>query len=170
MDIHMRSTRTVFQSTRTRTVLALAMATFAFGACKKGDDSGSSSETPPASAPVPTPPPPPAVLTMFSGRRLGDNKQVSDSTSVFRVRDTMYVVVTTENTPNGGSMMAKWTYETGQVVDSIVQNVDKTDSSKPTTVTEFHVSKATPWPAGKYTVDVTLDGRSLGTKVLEVRK
>lgn len=155
---------------RSRAVVAFALATFALAACKKGDDAGSSSETPPASAAVPTPPPPPAVLTIFSGRRIGDNKQVTDSTSTFGVRDTMYVVVTTENTPNGGTMMARWTYETGQVVDSITQSVDKTDSTKPTTVTEFHISKATPWPAGKYTVDLTLDGRSLGTKVLEVRR
>ena len=166
----MQTTQSVLRSSRTRAVLALTVAAFALGACKKSDDSGSSSDTPPASAPVPTPPPPPAVLTVFSGRRLGENKQVSDSTSVFGVRDTMYVVVTTENTPNGGSMMTKWIYETGQVVDSITQNVDKTDNTKTTTVTEFHVSKATPWPAGKYTVDLTLDGRSLGTKVLEVRK
>lgn len=170
MSHYMRSSQNVLNHPRTRALLALTVAAFALSACKKGDDTGSSSETPPASAPVPTPPPPPAVLTIFSGRRLGDNKQVSDSTSMFGVRDTMYVVVTTENTPNGGQMMAKWTYETGQVVDSITQSVDKTDNTKTTTVTEFHVSKATPWPAGKYTVDVTLDGRSLGSKVLEVKK
>ncbi|GEM_PF-570011 len=166
----MRSTRTVLQNPRTRALLALTLSAFALSACKKGDDAGSSSETPPAMNPVPTPPAPPALLTVFSGRRLGENKQVSDSTSVFGVRDTMYVVVTTENTPDGGQMMAKWTYETGQVIDSITQSVDKTDSVKTTTVTEFHVSKATPWPAGKYTVDLTLDGRSMGNKVLEVKK
>lgn len=170
MSNHMRSTRNILKNPRTRALLALTMAAFALSACKKGDDAGSSSETPPATNPVPTPPPPAALLTVFSGRRLGENKQVSDSTSVFGVRDTMYVVVTTENTPNGGQMMAKWTYETGQVVDSIMQSVDKTDSTKTTTVTEFHVSKATAWPAGKYTVDIMLDGRSLGNKVLEVKK
>jgi hypothetical protein len=166
----MPSSKYVLQRPHTRAFLALTLAALTLTACKKGDDAGSSSETPPAATPTPTPPPPPALLTMFSGRRLGDNKQVTDSTSVFGVRDTMYVVVTTDNTPNGGQMMAKWTYETGQVVDSITQSVDKTDSAKTTTVTEFHVSKAAPWPAGKYTVDITLDGRSLGTKVLEVRK
>jgi hypothetical protein len=166
----MRTTRNILQNPRTRALLAVTLAAFALSACKKGDDAGSSSETPPATNPVPTPPPPAALLTVFSGRRLGENKQVSDSTSVFGVRDTMYVVVTTENTPNGGQMMARWTYETGQVVDSITQSVDKTDSTQTTTVTEFHVSKATPWPVGKYTVDIMLDGRSLGNKVLEVRK
>lgn len=155
---------------RTRSLLAMSVALFAVAACKKGDDTAaSSSENPPAMAPVPTPPAAATALTIFTGRRIGENKQISDSTSTFGVRDTMYVVVTTDNTPSGGNLMAKWVYETGQVVDSIIQQVEKTDSTKTTTVTEFHVSKAKPWPAGKYTVDITLDGRTLGTKTLEVK-
>ncbi|MEP6836026.1 MAG: hypothetical protein ABJB74_21735 [Gemmatimonas sp.] len=154
---------------RTCSLLAMSVAAFAISACKKGDNADSSSANPPAAAPVPTPPPAASAISIFTGRRIGDNKQISDSTSTFGVRDTMYVVVTTDNTPSGGNLMAKWTYQTGQVVDSIVQQVDKTDSTKTTTVTEFHVSKAKPWPAGKYTVDITLDGRSLGTKSLEVK-
>ncbi|MGV3708562.1 MAG: hypothetical protein ACO1Q7_06950 [Gemmatimonas sp.] len=155
--------------THKRSLLAISLAMVSVSACKKGDEAESSSQNPPAEAPVPTPPPAATALTIYSGRRLGDNKQVSDSTSTFGVRDTMYVVVTTDNTPTGGNMMAKWTYETGQTVDSIMQQVEKTTAEKPTAVTEFHVSKANPWPAGKYTVDITLDGRSLGTKVLEVK-
>lgn len=153
---------------RTRTFLALSVAMLGVAACKKGDTADSSSKNAPAMAPTPTPPPAASALSIFTGRRIGDNKQISDSTSMFGVRDTMYVVVTTANTPSGGNLMAKWTYQTGQVVDSIMQQVDKTDSTKTTTVTEFHVAKAKPWPAGKYTVDITLDGRSLGTKTMEV--
>lgn len=155
----------------TRKLLAMSFALLAFTACSKsGDTAASSSETAPASMPAPTPPPPATVTSIFSGRRLGDNNQVSDSTSTFGVRDTMYVVVTTENTPNGASMMAKWTYETGQVVDSIMQNVDRTDMNATTTLTEFHVSKASAWPAGKYTVDIMLDGRNVGSKTLAVKR
>ena len=151
-----------------RSLLAMSVAMLAVTACKKGDTADSSSTNPPAMAPVPTPPPAATAISIFTGRRIGDNKQISDSTSMFRVRDTMYVVVTTANTPSGGNMMARWKYETGQVVDSIMQQVDKTDSTHTTTVTEFHIAKATPWPAGKYTVDITLDGRNIGTKNLEV--
>jgi len=154
---------------RSRSMLAMSVALLAVAACKKSDNADSSSTNPPVAAPVPTPPPAASAISIFTGRRIGDNKQISDSTSTFGVRDTMYVVVTTDNTPSGGNLMAKWVYETGQVVDSIIQQVDKTDSTKTTTVTEFHVSKAKPWPAGKYTVDITLDGRSLGTKNLEVK-
>lgn len=153
-----------------RSALVMATALLTLAACKKDNVADSSSANAPAAMPMPAPPAAATALSIFTGRRIGDNKQISDSTSVFRVRDTMYVVVTTDNTPSGGNMTAKWTYETGQVVDSIMQQVDKTDSVKTTTVTEFHVAKATPWPLGKYTVDILLDGRSLGTKVLEVKK
>lgn len=153
-----------------RSALVMATALLTLAACKKDNVADSSSANTPAAMPMPAPPAAATALSIFSGRRIGDNKQISDSTSVFRVRDTMYVVVTTDNTPSGGNMMAKWTYETGQVVDSIMQQVDKTDSNKTTTITEFHVAKASAWPLGKYTVDISLDGRSLGTKVLEVKK
>lgn len=158
------------RTVRTRSLLAISAALLTIAACKKGDKADSSSENPPAAAPVPTPPPAASALSIFTGRRIGDNKQISDSTSVFNARDTMYVVVTTNNTPSGGNMMAKWTFENGTVVDSIMQTVEKTDSTKTTSVTEFHISKKDAWPAGKYTVDVSLDGRSLGTKTVEVGK
>jgi hypothetical protein len=154
---------------RIRSLLAMSVAALAVTACnKKGDTADSSSTHPPATAPVPTPPPAATAISIFTGRRIGDNKQISDSTSMFRVRDTMYVVVTTNNTPSGGNLMARWRYETGQVIDSIIQQVDKTDSAHPTTVTEFHIAKVKPWLAGKYTVDITLDGHNIGTKDVEV--
>lgn len=155
---------------RIGSTLAFSLAALSLGACKKGDSADSSSQNPPAAEPVPTPPPAATAQSIFTGRRIGDNKQVSDSTSKFNARDTMYVVVTTTSTPSGGNMMAKWTFETGAVVDSIMQQVEKTDSVKTTAVTEFHVMKKDPWPAGKYTIDITLDGRSLGTKTVEVAK
>ena len=155
---------------RTGAFLAMTAALMTVAACKKGDKADSSSTTPPAMAPTPTPPPAATAQTIFTGRRIGDNKQISDSTSMFNARDTMYVVVTTANTPSGGNMMAKWTFETGAVVDSIMQTVEKTDSVKTTAVTEFHIMKKNPWPAGKYTVDISLDGRSLGTRTVEVGK
>lgn len=158
------------RNARTRTLLAISAALLSVAACKKGDKADSSSENPPAATPTPTPPPAPTAQTVFTGRRIGDNKQISDSTSIFNPRDTMYVVVTTANTPSGGNMMAKWTFETGAVVDSIMQTVEKTDSVKTTSVTEFHIMKKNPWPAGKYTIDVTLDGRSLATRTVEVGK
>lgn len=160
----------MIRNVRSGALLAVTAALMTVAACKKGDSADSSSTIPPAAEPVPTPPPAATAQTIFTGRRIGDNKQVSDSTSMFNARDTMYVVVTTANTPSGGNMMAKWTFETGAVVDSIMQTVEKTDSVKTTAVTEFHVMKKDPWPAGKYTIDITLDGRSLGTRTVEVAK
>ena len=157
------------RNVRTGTFLALTAALMTVAACKKGD-ADSSSTNPPAMAPTPVPPAAVTAQSIFTGRRIGDNKQISDSTSRFNARDTMYVVVTTANTPSGGNMMAKWTFETGAVVDSIIQSVEKTDSVQTTSITEFHIVKATPWPNGKYTIDISMDGRSLGTRTVEVSK
>ena len=37
-------------------------------------------------------------------------------------------------------------------------------------VTEFHVSKAKGWPAGKYKVEISVDGAPAGTQDFEVKK
>jgi hypothetical protein len=147
------------------TALALTLVLTSATACKKAEDVPAT--PPPAAAPAPEP----AAVTMVStGRHLGANNHVSDSTSTFGVHDTMYVAVTSTNTPNGATMTAKFTFQTGQVVDSLTQSVAKTDATNTTTVTEFHVTKATPWPVGKYTVDLMLDGKNVGTKALNVKK
>lgn len=156
----------VYNSRTMRSLLVMGLALTTVTACKKAE------EAPPV-IPAPAPAPAPAVASVTgieTGRHIGANKQVSDITSVFGVRDTMYVAVSSNNTPNGGAMTAKWTFQDGQVVDSVMQVVANTDATNTTTVTEFHLAKATAWPVGKYTVDVMLDGKSVGSKTLEVKK
>jgi hypothetical protein len=53
-----------------------------------------------------------------------------------------------------------------QVVKQDSQTISPTGG---TTATEFHISKKTAWPKGKYTVEVSLNGVSAGTKDLEVK-
>lgn len=155
-----------FPKVSVRTV-ALSLALLSAAACKKDAPPAA----PPAATPAPAPAPAPAAVTMIStGKHIGANKQVTDSTSTFGVKDTLYVAVTSSNTPNGATMMAKWTFQTGQVVDSMSQAVAKTDSTNNATVTEFHITKASAWPVGKYTVELMLDGRSVGKKTVEVKK
>jgi hypothetical protein len=148
-------------------VLAVMMVTLgAASACRKNQDAA---ESTPAPAALPAPATA-AITSIEVGRHIGANRQMLDSTSVFGVNDTMYVVVMSSSTPSGATMTARWTFETGQAVDSLTQTVASTDSSNTTTVTEFHAAKATPWPTGKYTVDVLLDGQNAGSKTVEVRK
>lgn len=144
------------------TALALC-ALAALGACKKKEP------PPPAVAPAP-PPPAPSVSAIDLGRHVGPNKRVSDTTSVFAPRDTLYLSVATENTAAGATLLAKWTYETGQTVDSSSQAVAAPSAAEPVSVTEFHLVKPKGWPAGKYKVEVWLDGASKGSKEFEVKR
>jgi hypothetical protein len=144
-------------------VLALGMA----AACRQRE--AATVDTTPAAAPAP--PPTPSVSAIELGRQIGANRRVTDTTSAFARRDTIYLVVVTENAPMGANLMAKWTFvETGQQVDSTTQPVAPAEPGSPTSVTEFHISKPSGWPTGKYRVEVWLDGASQGTREFEVKR
>jgi hypothetical protein len=100
------------------------------------------------------------------GRRIGSDKRINDQTDDFAVRDTMYVSVATEGASSGSRLAAKWTFNNKQVVDSSSQSISPAGG---TTVTEFHITKATPWPKGNYKVEILLDGVPAGTKEFEVK-
>jgi len=81
------------------------------------------------------------------------------------VRDTMYISVITDGAAKDAKIAAKWTFN-GKPVSEDSQTISPTGG---TTATEFHILKKTPWPKGKYTVAVSLNGVSAGTKDLEVK-
>jgi hypothetical protein len=100
------------------------------------------------------------------GRRIGPDKRIDDQTDDFAVRDTIYVSVATEGASSGSRLAARWTFNDKQVVDSSSQSLSPAGG---TTVTEFHITKASAWPKGKYKVEILLDGVSAGTKEFEVK-
>jgi hypothetical protein len=100
------------------------------------------------------------------GKAVGSDKRVGDQTTSFGVRDTMYVAVITDGAAKDAKVSAKWTFNGKQVVKEDSQTISPSGG---TNVTEFHIDKKTAWPAGKYTVEVLLNGVSSGTKDLEVK-
>lgn len=100
------------------------------------------------------------------GRRIGPDKKINDQTDDFAVRDTIYVSVATQGASTGSRLNAKWTFNDKQVVDSSSQSISPSGG---TTVTEFHITKASAWPKGKYKVEILLDGVSAGTKEFAVK-
>ena len=124
---------------------------------------------PPDSAAVAAPAPAPAVTGIELGHRLGNNNTVAEAATVFGKRDTMYVSVIAQNVPPTSTLTAKWTFQTGQLVDSTSQAPARTDATNTTTTTEFHISKKTPWPAGKYKVEIWLDGLPVGSRDFDVK-
>jgi len=99
------------------------------------------------------------------GKAVGSDNKIGDQTTSFAVRDTMYASVITEGAAKDAKIAAKWMFN-GKLVSEDSQTISPTGG---TTATEFHISKKTAWPKGKYTVDVSLNGVSAGTKDLEVK-
>ena len=144
-----------------------ALALLSLAACGKKDEPASADT---AIAVAPAPAPAASISTMEMGKHIGPNKRVTEVTSEFGINDTLYLAVVTENSTPTSMLTAKWTFQTGQVVDSTSQPVAATDATNTASVTEFHVVKPTGWPVGKYTVEIWLDGVSAGTRDIEVKK
>ena len=104
------------------------------------------------------------VTDIDVGRSLAADKSIADSTSSFGPSDTIYVSIKTEGSAPSATLGARWTYESGQLVEESNQTIAPTG----TAVSEFHVSKPDGWPAGKYKVEVLLNGASAGSKSFEV--
>jgi hypothetical protein len=100
------------------------------------------------------------------GKGVGSDKKIGDQTTSFGVRDTMYVAVITNGAARDAKLSTKWTYNDRQVVDETTQTISPAGGE---TATEFHVTKASAWPKGKYKVEVMLNGVSAGTRDLEVK-
>ena len=105
------------------------------------------------------------VADVNLGRSLNADKTIGDNTTSFRPADTVYASVVTEGSSTSATLKARWTYQDGQVVDESVQTI--APSGKATT--EFHISKPSGWPAGKYKVEVSLNGAPASTKDFEVK-
>lgn len=106
------------------------------------------------------------VSDIVLGRGLGADKRVADATTTFKPKDTIYVSVATEGAAPSKTITAKWTYEDGQVVEEGTESIAPTGPA----VTEFHIAKPSGWPAGKYKVEIAVDGAPAGSKDFEVKR
>lgn len=106
------------------------------------------------------------VAGISLGRVIAADKTVADPTDSFRPTDTIYVSVRTEGGASSARLSARWTYEDGQLVGDSTQTVAASGPA----VTEFHVSKPDGWPAGRYKVEVSLDGAPAGHRDFSVKQ
>jgi hypothetical protein len=141
----------------------LGLAVIGMPACKKKEAPAPPAE---AAAPAPAPAPPAfAVQTIEVGKGIGADKRVTAPGTTFGRRDTIYVSVATEGAAPSKTISAKWTYQDGQVVKEQSEAIAPTGPA----ATEFHISKPNPWPAGKYKVEVAVDGTPAGSKDFEIK-
>ncbi|HET7372362.1 MAG TPA: hypothetical protein VFJ20_03225 [Gemmatimonadaceae bacterium] len=106
------------------------------------------------------------VADVQLGRSVGADKRVANATDTFAPADTIYASVHTTGTAQNATVAAHWTYQDGQTVN------DQTETISPTgdAYTEFHISKPSGWPAGKYTLHVMVNGQEVQTKDFTVNK
>lgn len=150
-------------------VVALA-GTVALAGCKKKEEAVAPAPvvTEPAPAPPAMEPAPAPVSTtgVTVGNTAAADKSVA-AVATFAPTDKIIVSVKTDAaTAANAAIDAKLTYQDGQVAGQQTANVKAEDAG--TTNVEF--TKATPWPAGKYKVDVTVNGQPAGmTQEIEVK-
>ena len=156
MHVHLHA-----RSARALTAVALAFA--ALAACSKEQKESGGDVTPGAAASTPAA----STVTVADidlGRAVA-NARVTDKTTNFKPADTVYTSVHTTGSAAAATVMARWTFEDGQVVDESSQSIAPSGDA----YTEFHISKPTGLPKGKYKVEVFLDNKSAGTKDFEVK-
>lgn len=123
------------------------------------------SSPPVAAAPPPAPAPSARVTSIELGTAIGADRRVTAPTSVFATGDTIYASVRTEDQPAGSTLSARWTYEDGQLVSESRETLGTPGAID----TEFHIAKPDGWPAGRYRLEIALNGQPAGARDFEVR-
>jgi hypothetical protein len=125
-------------------------------------------------APMPAPPPPPVAATasvtaVDIGNAVGADGKVTTPGMSFGKKDTITASITTTTSDPAatvaGTLNAKLSYQDGQVVS----DEPKSFSFAGPGTTNFTFSKPDGWPAGKYKVDVSLDGVAVQSKEFEIK-
>jgi archaellum component FlaG (FlaF/FlaG flagellin family) len=96
------------------------------------------------------------------GRSLNQDRSVSSITTLFKPHETVYVSVQTK-AGGKGTIAVKWMFGT-QVVDEPSKSVSYDGPSS----TEFHLQNNGGFPVGDYSVEVFIDGKSVGTRAFKV--
>ncbi len=150
----------MMQFRRIVSTAALGLLVIGMPACKKKE-----APAPSADAAAPAPVPAFEVGTIEVGKAVGADKRVTSTGTTFGRRDTIYVSVATEGVAPSKTIAAKWTFQDGQVVDEESRSIAPNGPE----VTEFHITKPSRWPAGKYKVEIAVDGATAGSKDFEIK-
>jgi hypothetical protein len=134
-------------------ILALGLPTLVASCAKKAEEKSS---TPAVTV---------EVKDVDLGRSVGTDNRVVDKVDTFAPKDVIHATVITSGASPSAILKATWTFEDGQVVDTS----EKTIAPNGEEATEFHIAKPDGFPAGKYKLEVYLDGNQVSTKSFEVK-
>ena len=106
--------------------------------------------------------PPLSLSNIQIGRSLNPDRSIASITTLFKPSETIYVSVQTLE-PGSGTVGVKWMFGT-QVIDEPIKPVSYDGPAS----TEFHLQNSGGFPAGDYSVEIFLDGQSVGKRVFKV--
>lgn len=106
------------------------------------------------------------VADVTLGRGVTADKHVANQSDSFTARDTIVASVHTTGAAPNTNLTARWTFQDGQVVDERTETISPSGDA----YTEFHISKPSGWPTGKYTLHVLVNGQETQTKDFTVNK
>ena len=101
------------------------------------------------------------VQTIQTGRSLNSDNSVGTHTTRFKPTDTMYVAVLTGR--GSGTIEARWSIG-GRVINEAKKDVSTIEPA----ATAFRFQTADGFRVGSYTVEILVDGKSVGTRNLTV--
>jgi hypothetical protein len=152
-----------FTKTALARAAAFSLAVLAISACGKKADETSTQTSGGAIAAAPGTV---QVADVTIGRGVSADKHVANQTDSFSARDTIYASVHTTGSAPNTNIAARWTFQDGQVVNESTETIAPSGDA----YTEFHISKPSGWPAGKYTLHVLVNNQEVQTKDFTVAK
>ena len=161
---------------RNRLQLATAtafVAILAMAGCKKEESAAVAAQPAATAAPAPKAAAIAAATASVTGVDLGTavgtDMKVTTAMITFGPMDTIIAAVSTSTSDPAasvpGKLGVKWSDQDGKVVNDEGKAVDFTGSS----ATDFRIANPAGWPAGKYTLEVSLDGNVVQSKDFEVK-
>ena len=103
------------------------------------------------------------VTTIQVGRSLNSDDSISGLTTTFKPDETLYVSALSI-APGSGTITAKWRWS-GRTVNEESKEVSYRDQA----ATEFHIQNSSGFPVGDYSVEILVDGVSVGTRAFRVQ-
>ena len=105
-----------------------------------------------------------SVIDIDMGRHVDAERKITDKSDDFTTADTIYASVHTSGTANNGSVVGRWTYQDGTVVDEKTNTVTTSGDAR----TVFSLVKPGGFAKGKYTLHIIIDGKEARTKDVNV--
>ncbi len=161
------------KQTRLPLILSSALiASIAIVGCKKKDEAPPPAPAATAPAPAPAAAATASVSAVDLGSAVGADMKVTAPATTFKPKDTVYASVTTATSDPAatvpGKLTAKWSFDNKGTPMTVNEETKEVNFAGAGT-TDFFIKKPDGFPAGKYKVEVSLDGAVVQTKEFEVK-